>query len=82
MDNAHSDDSWNKGDPYERYVGRWSRLVATDFLDWLRLPPALKWLDVGCGTGALTAAIAATCRPAKLIGVEPRTDSSQGRASG
>jgi SAM-dependent methyltransferase len=65
------DDSWNKGDPYERYVGRWSRLVAGKFLAWLDLPPSLRWLDVGCGTGALTASISANCRPARLIGIEP-----------
>jgi SAM-dependent methyltransferase len=64
-------DSWNKGDPYERYVGRWSRLVAPEFLDWLNLPPSLRWLDVGCGTGALTAAIWEKCQPAELIGIDP-----------
>lgn len=71
MSTARPDDAWNKGDPYERYVGRWSRLVAVEFVDWLRLPPSLRWLDVGCGTGALTAAIAQRCRPTELIGIEP-----------
>lgn len=65
------DDSWNSGDPYEFYVGRWSRLVADDFLDWLNLPPSLRWLEVGCGTGALTAAISAKCLSVELIGVDP-----------
>ncbi len=54
MSNAHPDDSWNKGDPYELYIGRWSSLVARQFLAWLNPQPALRWLDVGCGTGALT----------------------------
>jgi trans-aconitate methyltransferase len=74
MSTAHPDDSWNKGDPYERYVGRWSQLVAHEFLEWLNLPPSLRWLDVGCGTGALTAAISKQCAPAELIGI----DSSEG----
>jgi SAM-dependent methyltransferase len=52
-------------------VGRWSRLVAGKFLDWLDLPPSLRWLDVGCGTGALTAAIRKKCQPARLIGIDP-----------
>jgi SAM-dependent methyltransferase len=65
------DDSWNEGDPYERYVGRWSQRVAEEFLDWLDLPPSLRWLDVGCGTGALTAAIWTKCRPASIIGIDP-----------
>lgn len=65
------DDSWNRGDPYERYVGRWSHAVAERFVDWLALPPSLRWLDVGCGTGALTDAIDAKCRPAQLTGIDP-----------
>jgi len=34
---AHADrtDSWDSGDAYEAYVGRWSRLVAREFLGWL-----------------------------------------------
>jgi SAM-dependent methyltransferase len=67
----HPDDSWNSGDPYEFYVGRWSRRVAPEFLAWLDPPPSLRWLEVGCGTGALTAAIAARARPAQLTGVDP-----------
>lgn len=64
-------DSWERGSPYEQYVGRWSRRVAPQFLAWLNAPEAQRWLDVGCGTGALCAAIADTCAPASLIGVEP-----------
>jgi SAM-dependent methyltransferase len=64
-------DSWNRGSPYERYVGRWSRKAAPPFLEWLAMPPGLRWLDVGCGTGALCAAIANRCAPAALAGVEP-----------
>ena len=71
MSGTQPNDSWNRGDPYERYVGRWSQLVANDFLAWLNLPPSLRWLEVGCGTGALTAAIAEKCRPARLIGIDP-----------
>lgn len=43
---------WASGDAYEPYVGRWSRLVARRFVDWLDLPAGWAWLDVGCGTGA------------------------------
>jgi ubiquinone/menaquinone biosynthesis C-methylase UbiE len=71
MSAIRPDDAWNKGDAYEMYVGRWSRLVANEFLAWLNMPSSLRWLDVGCGTGALTAAISARCRPAQLIGIEP-----------
>lgn len=68
---ARPSDSWNAGDPYEMYVGRWSRPVANEFLDWLKLPPSLRWLEVGCGTGALTAAIVDNCRPAALTAIDP-----------
>lgn len=64
-------DSWERGSPYERYVGRWSRAVAPRFLDWLNVPAGRRWLDVGCGTGALSAAILDRCNPAAVIGVEP-----------
>jgi SAM-dependent methyltransferase len=64
-------DTWERGDPYERYVGRWSRRVAPRFLAWLAVPAGQRWLDVGCGTGALCAAIAGQVSPAALAGVEP-----------
>ena len=28
-------DVWDSGSAYEAYVGRWSRVVAAEFLDWL-----------------------------------------------
>jgi len=62
---------WQAGMPYERYVGRWSRLVAPRFLTWLGVPPGQRWLDVGCGTGALCEAIVTQCAPASVTGLEP-----------
>jgi SAM-dependent methyltransferase len=64
-------DTWAHGDAYERYVGRWSRRVAPAFLDWLDLPAGLRWVDVGCGTGALTSTILELTSPAHVVGVEP-----------
>lgn len=64
-------DTWAQGDAYERYVGRWSRRVAPLFLAWLDLPPGLHWLDVGCGTGALSATVLDRAAPASVTGVEP-----------
>ena len=65
------DDVWASGEDYEPYVGRWSRLVTRDFLAWLRIPPGLRWLDVGCGTGALSSAIIALAEPRELAGLDP-----------
>ena len=64
-------DTWQVGHAYERYVGRWSRRVAPAFLAWLAVPPGLRWLDVGCGTGALCEAILEHGEPAALTGIEP-----------
>ena len=63
-------DEWASGERYEPYVGRWSRLVAKEFVDWLDQPPGLRWLDVGCGTGALSSTILDTAAPAKVVGVD------------
>lgn len=64
-------DVWAVGDAYEAYVGRWSRLVAEEFLRWLDVPAGSRWLDVGCGTGALAATVLATQDPAEVVGVDP-----------
>ena len=61
---------WADGDAYEPYVGRWSRLVALAFLDWLAVSPGRRWLDVGCGTGALTEAILQVADPRSVRGID------------
>jgi SAM-dependent methyltransferase len=71
MAEKHLSDTWEHGDPYEQYMGRWSRQIAPRFLTWLSIPEGWRWLDVGCGTGALTAAILDNCTPAAVTGVEP-----------
>lgn len=54
---------WASGQAYEPYVGRWSRRAAREFVRWLAVPPAARWLDVGCGTGALTETILRCASP-------------------
>jgi SAM-dependent methyltransferase len=65
---------WAGGTAYEAYVGRWSRAVARRFLPRLDVPARSRWLDVGCGTGALTEAILASCSPTAVVGVDPSRD--------
>ncbi|MGZ5384200.1 MAG: class I SAM-dependent methyltransferase [Acidimicrobiia bacterium] len=67
-------DTWDGGASYEHYMGRWSRRVAQQFLDWIAVPPASRWVDVGCGTGALTEAITQAASPERLAGVDPSSD--------
>ena len=55
---------------YESYVGRWSRLVARQFLTWLDVPSGAKWLDVGCGTGALSQTILGSAFPHAVLGID------------
>ena len=64
-------DTWAAGTLYEPYVGRWSRLVAKDFLTWLQAAPDLDWLDVGCGTGALAETVLQQARPRSVTGMDP-----------
>jgi SAM-dependent methyltransferase len=64
-------DSWQSGDSYDGYMGRWSRRIAPRFLDWLDPPNGLDWLEIGCGTGALSAEIIAECAPRDLIAIDP-----------
>jgi SAM-dependent methyltransferase len=66
-----TDELWASGDAYEPYVGRWSRLVAAEFVPWLAAEPGKRWLDVGCGTGELSRAILALAAPESVQGIEP-----------
>ena len=68
-DRGHAD-VWASGAAYEPYVGRWSRLVARDFVEWLKLPSDARWVEVGCGTGALTSALLASARPALVTAAD------------
>ncbi|URN07763.1 methyltransferase domain-containing protein [Actinomadura madurae] len=62
---------WAAGEAYERYIGRWSRRIAEAFVPWLGVPPGRRWLDVGCGTGVLTATVLAMADPLQVVGVDP-----------
>jgi len=63
--------SWNDGQAYERFMGKWSRVAGRICLDWLALPKGLKWLDVGCGTGAFTETIQENCAVAEIVAIDP-----------
>ncbi len=71
MEQSQRKEVWASGDLYEPYVGRWSRRVAREFLNWLAVPERRDWLDVGCGTGALIQTIIETENPNSIIGIDP-----------
>jgi SAM-dependent methyltransferase len=60
-------DRWTSGDAYERYMGRWSRPIAQSFVEWLRVAPGSDWLEIGCGTGALTETICRLADPGSVL---------------
>ena len=68
---SHVSDGWAAGSAYEDFMGRWSRQLARQFVSWLQVPHGVHWLDVGCGTGALTSAICSDADPASVSGCDP-----------
>jgi len=52
-------------------MGRWSRPVAERFVPWLEPSTDASWIDVGCGSGALTDTILRLAEPSRVIGVDP-----------
>ena len=41
--------------------------MAREFIKWMHPEPAGHWLEVGCGTGALTSTICDHCNPASVV---------------
>jgi SAM-dependent methyltransferase len=70
MSTSAAFDAWSAGENYERYMGRWSRRIATKFVAWLDAPPDADWLEIGCGTGALTETILAEGAPRSILAVD------------
>jgi ubiquinone/menaquinone biosynthesis C-methylase UbiE len=66
-------DHWSAGSTYEQFMGRWSRRLAREFVRWLHAPSGLEWLELGCGTGALTTAICEHADPATVVACDPAT---------
>jgi ubiquinone/menaquinone biosynthesis C-methylase UbiE len=70
MTGANLTTTWNDGDAYERFMGRWSRLAGKEFLDWLALPKSLRWLEVGCGTGAFTEVLQQAADAIEIVAID------------
>ncbi|MHA2252715.1 MAG: class I SAM-dependent methyltransferase, partial [Candidatus Kariarchaeaceae archaeon] len=69
-----ANEPWNSSDLYDDFMGKWSQLLAGKFLCWLKDYHSIeqkKWLDVGCGTGALTFEIVENTHPKKVLGIDP-----------
>ncbi len=72
MSEASTTSSTFAGDAetYERFMGRWSRRLAGPFIDFLGVQDGDAVLDVGCGTGSLTLAVAARVKVAAVTGID------------
>jgi SAM-dependent methyltransferase len=67
-------DAWSSGAAYEGFIGRWSRAVAARFVPWLEPDEGANWVDVGCGSGALTDTVLRLAAPSEVLGVDPSSD--------
>ena len=56
---------------YNRLVGRYSPQLAAGLIDFARIEPGMRALDVGCGPGALTAALVERLGAASVSGADP-----------
>lgn len=68
---AGSQIRFEDGAAYERMMGVWSRLAGEIFLEWLAPPAGLRWIDVGCGSGAFSELIVERAAPAVVQGIDP-----------
>src|SRR3984893_6559583 len=62
---------FSDGKTYERMMGRWSKRVGVQFLDWLGAPKGLHWVEVGCGNGAFTEELIAHTAPRAVPSIDP-----------
>jgi SAM-dependent methyltransferase len=62
---------FGNAEAYERFMGRWSRLVAPSLVDFTDVPDGGRMLDVGSGTGALAFVIAERKTRSQVVGVDP-----------
>ena len=70
-DAAAQEAMFTAGDAYERFMGRWSRRMAPRLVTFAGVRDGDALLDVGSGTGALTAALAAAAPSSSIVGIDP-----------
>jgi SAM-dependent methyltransferase len=61
-------------DAYERFMGRWSRQLAPAFIRFAQVEDGDRVLDLGCGTGALSYALARVGPSVRVTGVDASSE--------
>jgi len=56
---------------YERFMGRWSRLLAPKYIAFAGVKNGDRVLDVGTGTGSLASALETTMTSSEIVGIDP-----------
>ena len=56
---------------YERFMGRWSQLLAPPFISFAGVKNGQRVLDVGTGTGSVAAAVEASMPSSEIFGIDP-----------
>jgi trans-aconitate methyltransferase len=67
-------DRWENAAAYDGFMGRWSRLLARQFVEWLGIRSSAVWLEIGCGTGSMTSAICELADPASVLACDTAPD--------
>jgi 2-polyprenyl-3-methyl-5-hydroxy-6-metoxy-1,4-benzoquinol methylase len=68
IQSAQSRHSWTNPNAYEVFMGRWSELLAKPFLGFAGIASGGRVLDVACGTGVTSKALAEA--GAQVIGID------------
>jgi len=56
---------------YERFMGRWSRRLAPEYIAFAGVKNGDRVLDVGTGTGSLASTLDATMPSSEIVGIDP-----------
>ena len=56
---------------YERFMGRWSRILAPAYVTFAGVKDGDRVLDIGTGTGALASAVEAATKSSDIVGIDP-----------
>jgi SAM-dependent methyltransferase len=62
---------FSEADAYEHFMGRWSRTLAPQLVKFAGVRDGDAVLDIGSGTGALSAAVRAAAPSSRIVGIDP-----------